>query len=272
MAARDRRLIVNADDYNLTAGVGRGICKAHEHGIVTSTSLIMTQPLSQRDLRWLKSATGLSVGLHLCLDVGKLLSVVARQALGRVTGAARRELLASPGLDRDVVSAELEAQFESFVGGLGRQPTHLDTHHDIHSNPVVLDVLVELARRFGIPVRSLDDGTRRKIRAAGLPTPDATVGGQGCGAFWTVERLKEALAKLEPGITEFVCHGGLGIPDHDLPTHGIQREEELKSFLCPGLASILAESKVLLIGYKDLPCTRGGAGRPAESGRSGRPR
>jgi predicted glycoside hydrolase/deacetylase ChbG (UPF0249 family) len=30
-------LIVNADDFNLTEGVSRGIREAHRHGIVTST-------------------------------------------------------------------------------------------------------------------------------------------------------------------------------------------------------------------------------------------
>ena len=36
-----KRLIVNADDYGKTAGVIRGIIRAHREGIVTSTTVMM---------------------------------------------------------------------------------------------------------------------------------------------------------------------------------------------------------------------------------------
>src|SRR5437870_3779943 len=42
MAAR--YLIVNADDFGLSPGVNRGIIEAHEHGIVTSASLMVRWP------------------------------------------------------------------------------------------------------------------------------------------------------------------------------------------------------------------------------------
>lgn len=34
-------MIVNADDFGLSPGVNRGIIQAHEHGIVTSASLMV---------------------------------------------------------------------------------------------------------------------------------------------------------------------------------------------------------------------------------------
>ena len=40
-----RRLIVNADDFGLSAGVNEGILRAHRDGIVTSTSLMVRQPI-----------------------------------------------------------------------------------------------------------------------------------------------------------------------------------------------------------------------------------
>ena len=39
-----RGLIVNADDFGLTAGITRGILRAHDEGIVTSTSLMVLRP------------------------------------------------------------------------------------------------------------------------------------------------------------------------------------------------------------------------------------
>ncbi len=41
-----RSLIVNADDYGLTAGVSRGILDAHRRGIVTSTTSVASGSLS----------------------------------------------------------------------------------------------------------------------------------------------------------------------------------------------------------------------------------
>ena len=37
-----RTLIVNADDFGLTRGVSAGILAAHRHGIVTSTTVLVT--------------------------------------------------------------------------------------------------------------------------------------------------------------------------------------------------------------------------------------
>jgi len=36
-----KQLIVNADDYNLTPGVCRGILAAHQEGVVTSTTFMV---------------------------------------------------------------------------------------------------------------------------------------------------------------------------------------------------------------------------------------
>ena len=51
-----RRLIVNADDFGLTAGVSRGILEAHRRGIVTSTTLIANPRLDGAMLDGLKAS------------------------------------------------------------------------------------------------------------------------------------------------------------------------------------------------------------------------
>ena len=40
----DRALIVNADDFGLSAGVNAGVARTHEEGILTSASLMVRQP------------------------------------------------------------------------------------------------------------------------------------------------------------------------------------------------------------------------------------
>ena len=64
-----RALIVNADDYGLTAGVSRGILDAHRRGIVTSTTLLVNRPVDPALIDQLK-ASGMGVGLHMNLTLG----------------------------------------------------------------------------------------------------------------------------------------------------------------------------------------------------------
>jgi hypothetical protein len=58
-------LIVNADDFGLSGGVNAGIMAAHEHGIVTSASLMVRWPAA----RYAAGHPRMSLGLH--LDLGE---------------------------------------------------------------------------------------------------------------------------------------------------------------------------------------------------------
>ena len=64
-AAATRLLIVNADDYGLTAGVSRAVIEAHRAGIVTSTSVIALGPAFDRTRPWLDDAPEIGTGAHL---------------------------------------------------------------------------------------------------------------------------------------------------------------------------------------------------------------
>jgi len=59
-----RRLIVNADDFGLRAGVNRGIIEAHKNGIVTSASLMVNRPYAAEAADYARGHPKLSVGLH----------------------------------------------------------------------------------------------------------------------------------------------------------------------------------------------------------------
>ncbi|MDP9418579.1 MAG: ChbG/HpnK family deacetylase, partial [Actinomycetota bacterium] len=65
MSTSRRLLIVNADDYGLTAGVSRGILRAHREGIVTSTSVLAVAPGFATTVGWLGESPQLDVGAHL---------------------------------------------------------------------------------------------------------------------------------------------------------------------------------------------------------------
>jgi glycosyltransferase involved in cell wall biosynthesis len=62
-----RRVIVNADDFGLSAGINRGIVEAHERGIVTSTSLMVRGDAAAAAADYGRQDSRLSVGLHIDL-------------------------------------------------------------------------------------------------------------------------------------------------------------------------------------------------------------
>ena len=89
-----RRLIVNADDFGLTAGVNRAIVEAQERGIVTSSTLManagafdeaasMARSLAENNARF-------SVGCHVVLLDGEPLLPADRVSSLLQPGAAKR--------------------------------------------------------------------------------------------------------------------------------------------------------------------------------------
>ena len=63
-----RTLVVNADDFGASEGVNQGVVQAHVHGIVTSTSLMVTGNAAEHAARLAGEHPGLGVGLHWDLD------------------------------------------------------------------------------------------------------------------------------------------------------------------------------------------------------------
>ena len=66
-----KQLIVTADDFGLTPGVVTGIVEAHERGIVTATSLMVSAPAADAAFKWAREHDSLAVGLHFVLTFGR---------------------------------------------------------------------------------------------------------------------------------------------------------------------------------------------------------
>ena len=64
------RLIINADDFGWSRSITDGILRAHEDGIVTSTSLLANQPASVYAISMIPGVPRLGIGIHLNLCSG----------------------------------------------------------------------------------------------------------------------------------------------------------------------------------------------------------
>jgi len=245
-----RRLIVNADDWGLTRGVSEGILAAHRHGIVSSTTVLVTSALD-RELVARARDCGLGLGVHINLTLGSPLtrgrSLVdgdghfvrdARRAAARVTAADAR--------------AEIEAQVERFQKTLRRAPTHLDSHHHVGLYAPVREALLDVARGLGVAVRSQDAAARARARAARLRTPEHFFGESGPDAYWSVDRTVRHLRELPEGVSEFMCHPGWFDVDLAYSRYGRQRETEMIGLGTSAARATAAALGIRLCTFADL--------------------
>jgi len=234
-AAAARRLIVNADDFGLTAGVSRGILRAHREGLVTSTTVLASLP-PQPELDATAAALGgLGLGLHFNLTWGRPVSPPESvRSLVDADGRFGRDLavLAERARPEDV-RREADAQIEAFARRFGRAPTHLDSHHHAHRVPRVMDAVVDVALGARLPLRSQDAGFRDGLRRLDVATTDHFVGDAQSEPYWTSERLLDQLAVLPLGLTELMCHPGVFDDDLAYSRYGRQREVELRALCDP---------------------------------------
>lgn len=160
-----RRLIVNADDFGLTAGVNRAIAEAHERGVVTSATLMANAAAFEQALTMAHSLAErnahFGVGCHVVLLDGAPISppdqVRSLLEPGAINGVARfRDDLSGFAvsvlrgtLKGDEIETEALAQFER-IQSAGIALSHFDAHKHAHMFPAVLRPLLRAASKKGI--------------------------------------------------------------------------------------------------------------------------
>jgi len=157
-----RRLIINADDFGLTAGVNRAIVEAHENGVVSSATLMANGQAFAQAVSLARSTPRLGVGCHVVLvDGAPLLPQTQVHSLldgsGNSAGDARfREGISKFGalamlgrLAADEIEAEATAQIRKLQAS-GIPVTHLDSHKHTHLFPRVLRPLLQAAQCCGV--------------------------------------------------------------------------------------------------------------------------
>jgi predicted glycoside hydrolase/deacetylase ChbG (UPF0249 family) len=229
-----RWLIVNADDFGLSAGVNEGIIAAHERGIVTSASLMVRWPAAIEAAGYAINRKSLSVGLHIDLgewqcvagDWHELYSVVAMDDTAAVTAEVRRQL----GVFREL---------------MGREPTHIDSHQHVHREEPIRAAVLGVAGEIGVPVRDITPA----IRYCG-----GFYGQANDGVPWPegISRagLLRILEELPPGVTELGCHPGFD--DHLQSMYRDERRREVEVLCDPEIAAAIERLGIRLVSFADV--------------------
>lgn len=284
-----RRLIVNADDFGLTAGVNRAIVEAGRNGVVTSTTLMANSHAFGEAASLAKSENTMGVGCHVVLIDG-LPVCDGLQSLVNGAGRFRTGLkeFAWAAIQKRIAGEEIQREAEAQIRKIqaaGVTLTHVDTHKHTHIFPHVLGPVLKAARACGIRAirnpfeplgscppgmllgtpalwkRTLEMALLRRFAAdfqclveqENMLTTLGTLGVSTTG-FLDQKLLHGMLETVPEGTWELVCHPGY--LDADLKAAGTRllssRETELEILTSPETKRILDERQIRLISYADL--------------------
>jgi hopanoid biosynthesis associated protein HpnK len=241
------RLILNADDFGLTAGVNRAVAELHRAGALTSATLMARADATDEAIAIARATPTLGVGCHVVLVDGEpvlpaqALPMLVDQCTGRfqpTSGAFVQRLFTGR-----IRSAEIEAETAAQIALLqsrGVALTHIDTHKHVHLFPAVLRPVLRAARAAGIRavrnpfepawsrratphapwlrraevslLRLWEPAFRRIVAEEGFTTTDGALGVLATGTL-DAATLAALLSNLPAGTWELVTHPGYNDTD-----------------------------------------------------------
>lgn len=253
-----RRLIINADDFGLTAGVNRAIAEAGRAKAITSATIMANARAFPEAVDIARNVPQLKTGCHVVLidgvpvarDLPSLTLPYSiketprlRSSLKKFASAAVRKQIRA-----DEIQREVEAQIRK-IQSCGITLTHVDSHKHTHIFPHVLRPVLRAAKGCGIravrnPFEPIWSWSSRLVmnkpgmwlRAAGVAgfhvfetafhlavreeDMKTTDGTVGIAFTGKLDQkaLSELLEALPEGTWELVCHPGYS--DSDLHAAG----------------------------------------------------
>lgn len=225
-------IIVNGDDFGASIGINRGIIEAHTNGILTSASLMINMPGCEDAIDLSTAHPNLSVGLHVNFtNEGDPVIDIANIEAAR---------------------AELNGQYQLFIDLLGRPPTHIDSHHNVHRMPELSPLFLELADKQGLflrehsPVRYYSNFYGQW---EGVSHPEHI----------SPEQLVNVLeTEIRPGYTELACHPGYMTGEFE-SEYAVEREIELQSLCSRIVKQRVTELNIELVNYSQIRMLLGSA-------------
>ena len=281
-------LIVNADDFGLTAGVNRAVIEAHARGIVTSTTVMANMTAFDEAAQLANAHPSLGVGLHFNITQGAPVAEASRvssllnergEFFGTSTALLRQALMGK--LRVTDIEIELRAQIEKALKA-GLHLTHVDSHKHSHALPQVCEVIAKVIGDYGIravrlpreewrfPNRNVSAKlfkqsigawglaqlcrfSESKLHRAGVKTANAFFGVTQTG-FWSKAWLLDLIANLPEGVSELMTHPG--DDDAELRQANTRllesRATEFSLLTDPDVVATVRESGVRLISYAQL--------------------
>ena len=230
------RLIINADDLGMSPQVNDGIFGLMARRLITSATILANAPFLEDAARRILQFTWCSFGVHLNLtQFAPLTDPLALHPLlderGHFSLALFRRARLSSNL-RQAVLTEWIAQVNKILSS-GIRISHLDSHHDVHTDPRLFLILKRLQWRFGL----------RKVRlAANLHVETQPFSLRNC--LWNKALRVFYTTRTVDGFTEFATF--LKIPPDHLLAYNT-----LELMVHPGHQDFITETTALKTAWSD---------------------
>ncbi len=276
-----KALIINADDFGLSAGVNEGVVQAHQHGILTSATLLGNAPGFNHAVQLAKENPRLGVGVHLNIVRGRPLSPAATVP----------DLLNSHGEFRrfrfrffnQAILAQAEREYRRQIETIlaaGIVPDHVDFEkHHAWQKPLYT-LVARLAEDYGIPaIRWLREPVAWAIRRIGWPGlrragmasvlrsgvqlfggttnlihPEHFLGQTHIGCMDAAAWLR-LLDNVPDGVSEVMTHPGLSSEEDTGMGHswlGQSRQRELQALTSDAVVAKVQQCGLACITFADL--------------------
>ncbi len=276
-APDDRVVIIHTDDIGMCQASVTAFAGLHEAGIISSGAVMVPCPWFPEAARFAREHPAADLGVHLTLTSewktyrwGPVSTRDPASGLLDPEGffPHRSHEIQASG-EPAAVQAELAAQIQRALQ-FGMQPTHIDTHMGSVAHMKFMASYVQLAWAYHMPpmIFRMDEAGYRAagLDAAaaaaatrlmkeqednGLPLLDHIDGMPLDSAENRMERTRQMLAALKPGLTHFIIHPSVDTPElRAITPDWACRAADYQDFLQADLGDFLRQAGIHVIGYR----------------------
>ena len=245
--------------------VNEAIFTVLRQGIATSATLMAPCPWALHAAQFLTAHPEISFGVHLTVisewlnyrwdpltPREKIPTLV--ESLGYFyTFDQMPEFLAKVNLSE--LETEFRAQIE-WVLAQGLKPSHLDWHSlRIDTRPEISDVMLKLAREYGLALRVRGTIQIEKVQGMGLPVNDFDfLDSYLIDPQDKTSRYIELLNELPEGLSEWAVHPGIANPELlTIDPGGAQtRQADFDFLMSPQAKDAITREGITLLDYRTL--------------------
>lgn len=264
LPADSRLVIFNIDDLGMCYTTVESGVRCIQEGVASSCTVMVPCPWGRYALEVLKKNPEINFGVHLTAindhpyyRWGPLLAADSLPSLRNESGMFW-DLDRIDDFMEQVNLEELEREFRAQINAvfdLGLKPTHLDSHCHVHTRKArIFDIVVGLAREYGLGIRATRQPLIGRIQANGLPVPDHPV----LDSFdiETADKLVryfDMLRELPEGLSEWALHPAQGTAEVRAMTELWDvRQADYDFCMSEETRQIIEEEGIQIFSYRQL--------------------
>jgi chitin disaccharide deacetylase len=280
--AKEKLLILHADDVGLAHSVNVATIEAMQKGMVNSASIMVPCPWFPEIAAHVRQNPTLDFGLHLTLtSEWQFLRWRYIASIDSVKGLLDKEGFMWRSVAETAahataaeVETELRAQIDRAIA-FGIKPTHLDTHMGtLYARKDYFEVYTKLGKEYGIPVMVMRPTPELGVVNQFTPVTPAMLNQLEADGFVLLDYLvtnvpgkdyaerkkswHDCLRNLKPGVTEIIIHLSLN-DEEGKATMGettdygsLWRNADFRTFTDEETRALMKQLGIKLITWREL--------------------